>query len=77
MAVGLTLDSGVLVAFERGRRRAVALVARARERGEPLSIPAGVLCARARARTRARARIATSDPDDIRRLDRSLELVTV
>lgn len=43
MAVGITLDAGALVAFERGRRRAVSLVARARERGEPLCIPAGVV----------------------------------
>ncbi|MDA8354793.1 MAG: PIN domain nuclease [Actinomycetota bacterium] len=43
MAVGITLDAGTLVAFERGQRRAVALVARARERGERLCIPAGVI----------------------------------
>ena len=43
MAVGITLDAGALVAFERGQRRAVALVARARERGERLCVPAGVV----------------------------------
>ncbi|MGH9300747.1 MAG: PIN domain-containing protein [Acidimicrobiales bacterium] len=43
MAVGLTLDAGALIAFERSERKAVVLVARARERNEPLSIPAGVI----------------------------------
>ena len=126
MAVGITLDAGALVAFERGQRRAVALVARARERGELLCVPAGVvgqvwrdgrrqanlsrllgsdscdvvglddrgaraagqllgvaggndvidatvvLCARSRGH-----RIATSDPDDMHRLDPHAELVVV
>ena len=124
MAVGITLDAGALAAFERGQRRAVSLVARARERGERLCVPAGVvgqvwrdgrrqtnlarllgsdscdvvalddhgaraagqllgvsggndvvdatvvLCARSR-----NHRIATSDPDDLRRLDPHSELV--
>ncbi len=126
MAVGITLDAGALVAFERGQRRAVSLVARARERGEQLCIPAGVvgqvwragrrqanlarllgsdscdvvglddrgaraagqllgvsgcndvidatvvLCARSR-----NHRIATSDPDDMYRLDPHAELVII
>ena len=126
MGVGITLDAGALVAFERGQRRAVALVARARERGERLCVPAGalghvwrdgrrqanlsrllgsdacevvaldghgaraagqllgvagaddvvdasvVLCARSR-----HHRIATSDPDDLRRLDPRAELVVM
>lgn len=126
MALGLTLDAGALIAFDRGQRRAVSIVARARERGEPLSVPAGVvgqvwrdarrqtnlsrllgsdcceivglddfqaraagqllgvagsddvidatvvLCARARGH-----RIATSDPGDMRRLDRHVELVLI
>lgn len=124
MAVGITLDAGALIAFERGERRAVALVARARERGERLCVPAGVvgqawrdgrrqsnlarllsaadivvlddrgsraagqllgvsggsdvidatvvLCARSR-----NHRIATSDPDDLRRLDPRAELMVV
>jgi hypothetical protein len=123
---GLTLDTGALIGFDRGKRRAVAVVARARERGERLSVPAGavgqawrdgrrqanlarllasdtcqviplddregraagqlcgvagtsdvidasvILCARAR-----RQRIATSDPDDLRRLDPGAEFVLV
>lgn len=126
MAVGATLDAGALIAFERAGRKAVVLVARARERDEPLSVPVGaigqvwrdgrrqarlarllgsdavevvglddfgvraagqlcgatgttdvidatvVLCAQARGR-----RIATSDPDDMRRLDPTLELIVV
>ena len=126
MAVGITLDAGALMAFERGQRRAVALVARARERGERLCVPAGVvgqvwrdgrrqailsrllgsescdivalddhgaraagqllgvaggndvidatvvLCARSRGH-----RIATSDPDDMHRLDPHAELVVM
>ena len=124
MGVGITLDAGALVAFERGQRRTVALIARARERGERLCVPAGVvgqvwrdgrrqaslsrllgsdscdivalddhgaraagqllgvaggndvidatvvLCARARGH-----RIATSDPDDLHRLDPRAELM--
>lgn len=126
MAVGATLDAGALIAFERSQRKAVALVARARERDQPLSVPVGVigqawrdgrrqvrlarllgsaaveivalddfaaraagqlcgatgttdvidatvvLCAQARGR-----RIATSDPDDILRLDPTLQLIVV
>lgn len=126
MGIGLTLDAGALVGFEKGKRRVVAIVARAHERNELLSIPAGVvgqvwrdgrrqanlarllgsdsceivslddlgarragqllgatggsdvvdasvvLCARAR-----RHRIATSDPDDIRVLEPSADLVVV
>lgn len=40
---GATLDAGALIAFERGKRRMVALVARALERGDILAIPAGVV----------------------------------
>jgi len=40
---GAVLDSGALIAFERGDRRMVAIVARARQRGDPLVVPAGVV----------------------------------
>lgn len=40
---GLTLDAGALVGFEHGKRRVVRLIARARERNEPLAVPAGVV----------------------------------
>jgi predicted nucleic acid-binding protein len=122
---GLTLDTGALIGFERNDRRVVALLARARELGFTLTVPAGVvgqvwrdgrrqsrlarllrgegvsveplddqrareagqlcgitstrdvidasvvLCAR-----RYGQRVVTSDPKDIRRLDRGV-LVTV
>lgn len=127
MAVaGITLDTGALIGFDRGDRRAVGLVHRARERGEKLAAPAGavgqawrdgrrqtnlarllgsdtcevvplddlaaraagqlcgvagthdvidasvVLCARSR-----QHRVATSDPDDLRRLDPLIEVMVV
>ncbi len=40
---GVTLDAGALVAFERADRKAVALLARARERDEGIAVPAGVV----------------------------------
>jgi hypothetical protein len=40
---GLTLDAGALIAFERGERRVVAIVARAVARGATLAVPAGVV----------------------------------
>ncbi|MGP8209626.1 MAG: hypothetical protein ACLQVK_26780, partial [Acidimicrobiales bacterium] len=40
---GLTFDAGALVGFERAQRGAVSLVARARERGEQVAVPAGVV----------------------------------
>jgi hypothetical protein len=43
MGVGLTLDAGALIAFERNDRQVTALIKRARERGEKLAAPAGVV----------------------------------
>jgi predicted nucleic acid-binding protein len=40
---GATLDAGALIAFERGQRNVVALVARAIERDAVLAVPAGVV----------------------------------
>ena len=40
---GLTLDTGALLALERGDSRVRALLRRAQERGLPLSIPTGVV----------------------------------
>ena len=40
---GLTLDTGALLALERGDSRVRALLRRAQERGLPLSVPAGVV----------------------------------
>jgi hypothetical protein len=125
VAAGVVLDSGALIAFERGDRGVVALVARALEREAPLAVPAGVVAqvwrdgarqarlarllaapiagvaalddhaARAVgqllgvsgttgvvdaavvwcARTRGMA-VVTSDPDDLRRIDGSVQVVS-
>jgi hypothetical protein len=40
---GVTLDAGALIAFERGKRSMVTLVARAREQNQGLAVPAGVI----------------------------------
>ncbi len=40
---GLTLDAGALIAFERGERKVVAIVARALALGSKLGVPAGVV----------------------------------
>jgi hypothetical protein len=40
---GATLDSGALIAFERGSPRMLALVERATDRGLRLAVPAGVV----------------------------------
>ena len=123
---GVTFDAGALIAFERGDRRVIALVAEAQARGERIAIPAGgggqvwrdgqrqarlarllrsavidvepltderaraagqlcgvtqtsdvidasvVLCARARAHA-----VATTDPDDMTRLDPKLRVIVL
>ncbi len=123
MTPGLTLDAGALIAVDRRDRRIVILLARARETGATVTVPATalaqavrtperqarlarlvrqptadvvaldrvdatsvgrllaasgtadivdahvVICAR-----RAQQQVATSDPDDLRRLDPSLPL---
>lgn len=125
MGLALTLDSGALIAFERNQREVTALLKRARERGERLAVPAGVigqvwrdgrrqvrlarllgsgavevvalddlgaraagqlcgrtgttdvidasviLCARSRGR-----RVVSSDPKELRALDRQIEVIT-
>lgn len=43
MSVGLTLDTGAVLAVERGDARVRALLRRAVERGLPLAVPAGVV----------------------------------
>jgi hypothetical protein len=120
---GVTLDAGGLIALDRDDRRMVVLLARARETGARVTVPATalaqairrpdrqvrlvrqpttdvtsldrvdatsvgrllaasgtsdiadahvVICAR-----RAGQPVVTSDPDDLRALDRSLRLVTL
>jgi len=41
--MSLTLDAGALIAFERGDRAVVAIVARALQRKQVLAVPAGVI----------------------------------
>jgi hypothetical protein len=40
---GVTLDAGALIAFEKGDRRVVAIIARAVERRQEVAIPAAVV----------------------------------
>jgi hypothetical protein len=40
---GLTLDAGGLIALDRGNRQMLVLLARARENGDPVTVPATVL----------------------------------
>ena len=123
---GMTMDAGGLIAVDRNERRVLVLLARARETGSRVTIPASalaqavrrperqarlarllrqpttdvvpldrvdatnvgrllaasgtsdvvdahvVICAR-----RARQRTVTSDPDDLRALDPTLQVVTI
>ena len=63
-AKGLTLDTGALLALERGSPRVRALLRRALEAGLPLSVPAGVVAQAWRGGPR-QARVARllADPD--------------
>ena len=63
-AKGLTLDTGALLALERGSPRVRALLRRALEAGLPLSVPAGVVAQTWRGGPR-QARVARllADPD--------------
>jgi hypothetical protein len=123
---GMTMDAGALIAVDRNDRRVLVLLARARETGSRITVPASalaqavrhpeqqarlarllrqpttdvvpldrvdatnvgrllaasgtsdvvdahvVICAR-----RARQRAVTSDPDDLRALDPTLQVVTI
>ncbi len=120
---GLTLDAGALIAVDRQDRRILVLLARARETGATVTVPATALAQAVRAPARqarlarlvrqpttdvvsldrvdatsvgrllaasgtadivgahvvicarrARQQVATSDPDDLRRLDPSVPL---
>lgn len=68
---GLTLDAGALIAFERNERIVVSLIARAREHGVRLAVPAGVVGQVWRdGRRQARvARLLASDMTEIEPLD--------
>lgn len=68
---GVTLDAGALIAFERNERAVVAIVARARERGIGLAVPAGVVGQvwRDGARQARLARLLGADLVDVEPLD--------
>lgn len=71
MAVGLTLDAGALIAFERGERPMIEMLARAHERREAVAIPVAVIGQVWRdGRRQARlARLLSSDEVEIVELD--------
>ncbi|MFC2361746.1 MAG: hypothetical protein ACFNME_13260 [Actinomyces dentalis] len=75
-AKGLTLDTGALLALERGSPRVRALLRRALEAGLPLSVPAVdvhvVLAAQEQRHT-----VVTSDPEDLRAVHPGLPLIEV
>jgi predicted nucleic acid-binding protein len=68
---GVTLDAGALIAIDRGDRRILALLARAKEVGAPVTIPATALAqAIRRPRTQARlARLVRQPTTDLAALD--------
>lgn len=68
---GVTLDAGALIAVERDRRPVEVLLRQARERGERIAVPAGVIAEVWRdGRRQARlARLLADDAVDIVALD--------
>lgn len=86
---GIVLDTGALIALDRGDKRMIALLHRALVQGRAFRVPAGVvgqawrdgrvqviLGRFLRARQR-RDPIVTSDPNDLRRLDPAAQIVTL
>lgn len=71
MSAGLTLDSGALIAFERGKRDVVAIVLRAQRHGIRLATPAAVVAQvwRSGSRQASLARLLGSDLVEIVPLD--------
>ena len=69
--MSLTLDAGALIAFERGDRAVVAIVARALQRKQVLAVPAGVIGQvwRDGRRQASLARLLASDLVEIEPLD--------
>ena len=72
MTAGVTLDAGALIAVDRGNRRVVALLARARETGSRLTIPASSLSQAVRdpARQARLMRLVRQPTSDVVALDR-------
>lgn len=71
-ATGVTLDAGGLIAFERGNRQIVALLARATETGARITLPATVLAQVVRRPERqvGIVRLARQPTTDVIALDR-------
>ena len=76
---GVTLDAGALIALDRNDRNVLVLLARARELGARVTVPATELAPTVRRPCAKRAKqvIVTSDPDDLARLDASATLVRI
>lgn len=58
--IGLTFDTGALIALERGRQRMKQIVERALEKDQPITVPADVVGEWWRGRTDLRDRILES-----------------
>lgn len=72
MSVGITLDAGPLIALDRNDRRVVALLARARETGARVTVPATALAQALRrpAQQTRLARLVRQPTTDVVPLDR-------
>lgn len=68
---GLTLDAGGLIALDRGNRQMLVLLARARENGDPITVPATVLAQvlRSPARQARTVRLCRQPATDLVALD--------
>lgn len=73
MSTGVTLDAGALIALDRDDRRVIALVARAVEAGDRITIPASALAQAIRrpARQVRLARLMRHGRTDVIPLDRA------
>ena len=72
MSAGITLDAGPLIALDRNDRRVVALLARARETGARVTVPATALAQAVRrpAQQARLARLVRQPTTDVVPLDR-------
>ena len=70
---GMTLDAGGLIAVDRGERRILVLLARARETGVTITIPAGALAQAVRdpVRQARLSRLVRQPATDVVSLDRA------
>lgn len=72
MSRGVTLDAGALIGLDRGDRKVLALLARARETSAPVTVPATALAQAVRnpARQARLARLVRQPTTDVVALDR-------